>query len=119
MPGPLTTTHVRIASGQTVSAEVDLRGKRLLAVQTPGVLTGVTLSFQAAERPVTEGGVYTPVTHMNTLAVTATTLTSVAASQHIVVQGALLPGGLGNCMLRLVSGSAEEADREFVLFTSP
>lgn len=114
-----TASHVKITSGQTVSAEVDLRGRILLAVQTPAALTGVTLAFQAAEKPTAEGGTYVAVNHLNVLAVTATVLTGVAASQHIVIDSSLLPQGFGNCMLKLVSGTAEAADRDIILYTRP
>ena len=115
----LATIHAKIASGQTVGTETDLRGFRLLAIQTPAALTGNTLAFKAAEKSTAEGGSYVDVNHLNTLAVTATTLTSVAADQHIVLGSAILPEGIGNCMLKLVSGSAEGADRDFVLFVLP
>jgi hypothetical protein len=114
-----TTTHAKIASGQTVSGEVDLRGLMLLGISTPAALTGVTLSFQAADVPTAVGGVYVSVLHLNVLAATAFTITGVAASQHIVIDGSLLPNGIGNCMLKVVSGSAEAADRDLILFTRP
>lgn len=113
------STHVKIASGQTVSGEVDLRGVRLLAISTPAALTGATLSFQAAEMPTAAGGTYVAVQYLNVLAAAVFTITGVAASQHIVIGGSLLPEGLGNCMLKLVSGSAEAADRDLILYTVP
>jgi hypothetical protein len=113
------STHAKIASGQTASSEVDLRGVRLLGISTPAAFTGTTLSFQVAEVPTANGGVYQNVFHLNTLAATAFTITGVAASQHIVIDGSLLPEGFGNCMLKVVSGSAEGADRDLILFTTP
>lgn len=112
-------THVKIASGQTVSGEVDLRGVRLLAISTPAAFTGATLAFQAAEMPTASGGVYNAVQYLNVLAAAAFVITGVAAAQHIVIDGSLLPAGVGNCMLKLVSGSAEAADRDLILFTVP
>lgn len=113
------TTHAKIASGQTVGAEVDLRGQMLYAIGTPATLTGVTLAFQQAEKPTSEGGVYTDVKYLSTLAATQFTITGVAASMTIYVVSAVLPDGLGNGMFKLVSGSAEGADRDFILYTQP
>lgn len=109
---------VVISSGQTASAELDLRGKRLVAVKTPTALTGNTLTFHCAEKPTELGGAYVAHSHLNTLAATATTITSVAANQWITIQGSLLPGGIQNCMVKLVSGSAEGANRTFIVTTS-
>lgn len=110
-----TAAHAKIASGQTVSSEVDLRGGYMAyAVQTPAAFTGVTLAFQVAEKPAAEGGVYGAVFHMSTLAATATVITGVTTSQVIVLND-FFPQGLGNCMVRLVSGSAEAADRDLTI----
>lgn len=114
-----TVTHAKIASGQTASGEVDLRGRMLLAVQTPSDFTGITLAFQVSDKKTADGGAYQDVKYLNTLAVTQLTLTSVSTSQHIVVAGSLLPQGIGNCFLKVVSGSAEAADRELILYTRP
>lgn len=113
-----TTTHVTIADGQTVSGEVDLRGLKLYAIQTPAAWDGTTLSFQMAEKPLAEGGVYAPVTYLSTLAGTAVALTTVAASTALVITSAVLPDGLGNCMLRLVGG-AQTGASELILYTIP
>lgn len=115
-PADFTTSHVKIANGQTTSGEVDCRGKILLAIQTPAALTGNTLAFQAAEKPTAEGGTYVDVKHLNVLAVTQFTITGVAASQHIILDGSLLPEGLGNAMLKVVSSGAEGADRDLILY---
>lgn len=112
-------THAKIASGQTVGAEVDLRGMMLYAIQTPAALTGVTLSFQQAEKPAAEGGVYSPVLYLSTLAATAFTITSVTTSQVIYITSSVMPDGLGNAMIKLVSGAAEGADRDFILYLQP
>lgn len=103
----------KIASGETVGVAVDLRGQRLVGIKTPAALTGVTLSFQAAEA---SDGTFVAVKHLNTLAVTATTLTSVSTDQHILLPFDKAPA---NCWLKLVSGSAEGADRTFYLYTEP
>ena len=114
-----TTTHAKIASGQTVGVEVDLRGMKLLAVGTPAALTGVTLAFQQAEKPTAEGGVFSDVKYLSTLAATQFTITGVAASQTIYIQSTVLPEGIGNGVIKLVSGAAEAADRDFILYLEP
>lgn len=113
MPSHYTVSSAKIASGQTVGVAVDLRGQRLVAVQTPAALTGATLTFQCSDK---ELGVFAPHFHLSTLAATATVITSVSTSQYIQ-----LPNGKNpvNCFLKLVSGSAEAADREFILYTEP
>lgn len=108
-----TTTRAKIASGQTVGVAVDLTGQRLVGIQTPAALTGVTLTWQVS---ASNDGTFTAANHLNTLAVTATVLTSVAASQYIALPFDKAPA---NGWVKLVSGSAEGADREFVLFTEP
>lgn len=112
-------THAKIASGQTVGVEVDLRGQKIYAIQTPAALTGVTLSFQQAEKPTVEGGVFAPVFYLSTLAATAFTITGVTASQVIYLQSAVMPDGIGNGVIKLVSGAAEAADRDFILYLEP
>lgn len=112
-------THAKIASAATVSGEVDLRGQKLYAVGIPAAFTGVTLAFQQAEKPTAEGGVYTDVKHLNVLAATQFTITGVAPSMTIYIVGSLLPEGIGNGMVKLVSGAAEAADRDLILYTEP
>jgi hypothetical protein len=102
-----------IANGQTVGVAIDLRGQRLVGIKTPAALTGVTLTWQVAE---TSDGTFVAASHLATLAVTATVLTSVAANQFIKLPEDKAPL---NCYLKLVSGSAEGAARTFTLFTEP
>lgn len=109
MPWP-TYIEARIASGETVGLAVDLRGKRLLAIKTPADLTGVTLTWQVSEK---ENGTFYAAYHLSTLAATATVLTSVADDKYITLPQDKQPA---NCWLKLVSGSAEGADRTFILF---
>lgn len=109
-----TTSHVKIASAATVSSEADLRGQMLHAVQIPAAFTGTALSFQMAEVP---GGTFTDVYHMSTLAATKTTITSIATSICVVVDSNLLPQGIGNGVIKVVSGSTEGGDRDLVLYT--
>lgn len=112
-------THAKIASGQSVGVEVDLRGQKVYAIQTPAALTGNTLSFQQAEKPTAEGGVFAPVQYLNTLAAATFTITGVAASQVIYIQSQVMPEGVGNGIIKLVSSGAEGADRDFILYLEP
>ena len=57
--------------------------------------------------------------YLSTLAATAFTITSVTTNQYIVIPGAAVADGLGNCVLKVVSGSAEGADRDIILYTQP
>ncbi len=113
-----TTTHVVIANGQTVSGEADLRGQMLYAIGVPSTFDGSTLSFQQAEKPTAEGGVYTAVTYLSTLAAAAVSLTAVAASTTLYIVSAVLPDGIGNGMIKLVAGS-QTGDTEFILYLQP
>lgn len=112
-------THAKIASGQSVGVEVDLRGFKVYAIGTPAALTGNTLSFQQAEVPAKEGGVFNSVMYLNTLAAAAFTITGVAANQVIYIQSAVMPEGIGNGVIKLVSSGAEAADRDFILYLEP
>lgn len=103
----------KIASGQTVGEIVDLRGQRLVGIKTPADLTGTTLTWQCAEAA---DGTFYAAHHLNTLAVTATVLTSVADDKYIMLPPDKAPS---NCFIKLVSGSSEGADRTFWLFTEP
>lgn len=113
-----TTTHVTIANAGTVSGEADLRGQKLYAIGVPAEFDGTTLSFQQAEKPAAEGGVYTAVTYLSTLAATAVALTTVAASTTLYITSAVLPEGIGNGMIRLVAG-AQTGATEFILYLEP
>jgi hypothetical protein len=110
-----TATHVKITSGQTVSGEVDLRGLILIGVQFPAAFTGVTLAFQSAEVPTKEGGVYAPVS-LSTGAGAAVAVSLTAAPATTVFCN-FQP--MGNCMMKVVSGAAEAADRDIIIYVSP
>lgn len=103
----------RISNGQTVGEVVDLRGQRLVGIKTPAALTGNTLTWQVSEAA---DGTFYAAYHLSTLAATATVATSVAASQFLVLPFDKAPA---NCFIKLVSGSAEGAERIFWLFTEP
>lgn len=109
MPFPTPIPAV-IANGETVGEAVDLRGLRVLGIHFPADLTGSTLTWQASP---TENGVYQAAYHLSTLAATATVITSAAADIYLELPDGKRPA---NCFLKLVSGSAEGAERTFYLF---
>lgn len=98
------TRTVTIASGQTVSGAVSLGGASLVGIITPAALTGTTLTFQASA----DGTTYVPV---YTTAGVAASVT-VAASRYTAVPPTTIPGAP---YLKVVSGSAEGADRTITL----
>lgn len=106
--------HTIIASGQTKSAEILLRGLRLLAIQLPMAFTGTTLALEAAEEP---GGAFSSVSFLSTLTITDFILTGVSPNKFIVVGSSILPVGFfGNCVAKIVSGSSEAASRDLTLY---
>jgi len=111
MPAPtqfqsrVSQSAVTIASGQTASGEADLGGATLVGVMLPGALTGTTVTFTAA---LTPGGTHNPVTGSNGSALSYT----VAAGKYLAVDPALFHGVQ---FLKVVSGSAEGADRSITL----
>ena len=120
-PGGLTASHAKIPSGTAVSGEVDLRGRTLFAITTPSTFEGTSITLQCAEKPTAEGGVYTDIYYLSTLAATLVTITSVAASRTIVIDSAILPQGIGNCMLKvtITVGGNVAADRDLTLHCRP
>jgi len=115
-----TTSHVKIANGQTTSGELDCRGMILEAIQLPAAFTGTTLSFVQAEVPAKEGGVFSNnVKYLNTLAATTFTITGLVANDCVYFNGTTLPDGLMNGIIKIVSGSAEGADRDLICYLRP
>jgi len=92
-----------IASGQTVSAALDLGDKTLVGLQMPSAFTGVALTFQASF----DGTTYATVVDDTGGSLTYT----VAASTYIVIHPTTFAGIK---KLKVVSGTAEGADREIV-----
>lgn len=93
-----------IASGQTTSGEIDLKGGAMVGIITPSALTSTTMTFTASDK---EGGTFVPVYDSEGNQINIT----VAASQAIALTGvdadALAPWSV----IKLVGGSAEGADR--------
>lgn len=95
---------VTILNGTTVSNAIDLQEAEVVAVITPAALTGVAITFQASHDGVT----YKQVTKEDGTAYSIT----VAASKYVNIPRTALNGVR---FLKLVSGSAEGADRDIIL----
>jgi hypothetical protein len=96
---------VVIAADGTTSASVGLSGRALVAIETPGALTSVSLTFLAAQ-----GTTFVPIYSDAGSAYSVT----VAASRHILIDPAKL---VGVTNLKVVMGSAEAAERTLTLIT--
>ncbi|WP_020469718.1 hypothetical protein [Zavarzinella formosa] len=103
----LCQTTVTIASSGTASGEADLGGTTLVGVMLPAALTGTTLTFTAA---AIAGGTSNPVTGSNGSALSFT----VAANKYLAIDPALFHGIQ---FIKAVSGSAEGASRDLILFS--
>jgi len=101
-------TQCTIASGQTVSDAVDLRGLDMLAFILPAAFTGTTIQFQMS--PTAIDGTYYPCYNIADAVMEAT-----------VTQGRayfIEPQDLaGIRFIKLVSGSAEAAERTILIGT--
>lgn len=97
---------ITIATSTTVSAASDLNGTSLVAILLPGTMTGVAISFQAS----VNGSDFFIVKDGAGSTVSITT----AADQYIPV-----PAGITSSIryIKLVSGSAEAANRTIQLIT--
>jgi hypothetical protein len=97
-----------IASGQTVSGAIDLKGLSLVGVHLPASFTGTTLTFQAAETLAGSfGAVYKDGADLSV---------AVAAGKYVVLNPADFAGVR---FLKVVSGSAEGAARTLTLAIRP
>lgn len=101
---PVYTTQVQIASGQTVSGDIDLNGLRLFGITTPAALTGANLTFQVSE----DGTNFFALVKDDGSAVTC----AMAVDQAISL-GDLFQHFAQWRYLRLVSDAAEGANRDF------
>lgn len=97
------TTLIDISASTTISEPVECDGMDLVAIQTPSAMTGTALTFQGSADGVTYAAIYDD-------AGTAISVTS-AASRYIMVGNTLLKALRGLRFLKVVSGSAEAADR--------
>ena len=99
--GNFIVSSAAIASGQTASAVVQLKGYSLVGVQLPAAFTGTTLTFQVSSDGVTF--------------VALKSTTSGTALSYTVAQGtyaAIDPVAFyGVNYLKIVSGSSEGANR--------
>jgi hypothetical protein len=100
-PTVLSTT---ILSGQTTSAALHLRDYVLVGLIMPAAFTGTTITFTASD---TLGGTYVTIYDSSGAAISAT----VAASRAIGLTGAEVDAVAPWQFVKLVSGSAEGADR--------
>jgi hypothetical protein len=103
---PLCITSVVIANGQTKSAAVDLQGTNLIRINTPAQLTGSTLTFEVSA----DNSTFVPLYDSAGTAISV----SMGTSRSIVVPATSF---IGIRYLKLVSGSAEGAERTFSLMS--
>ena len=95
---------VTIASGQTVSNAVNCLGTVLVGIQTPAALTGTSLTFQVSDAGVTFFDYYNAAGNQVTVAM--------SVDKRI----GLLPADFAGIQyIKLVSSSAEGAERKFTL----
>lgn len=96
---------VTIASAATASEEIDCRGFVVAGIQLPATMTGATVKFQAA---VEEGGTYQDVYDAD-----GNLVNFVSTGGRFV--SLFEAGTKGLPFIKLVSASAEGADREIKL----
>ena len=105
-PDILTAT-ITISTSTTVSAEVDLDGGHLFAISTPSALTGTAITFKVSD---VSGGTFNDLYDD-----TGTKYSVVVAPSRVIY---LDPTKFAAFRyIKLVSGSAEAADRVIKLFT--
>ena len=107
-PHEIETIDVTIANSGTVSTAANLLGMRLVGIITPAALTGTELTFQAS----TDNSTFTAMYDENGAAIAVT----VAASRWTVP---VFTSFLGVPYLKIVSGSAEAAERTITLIVRP
>lgn len=95
---------VTVLNGQTVSNAIDLGELAVVGLQTPAAFTGVAITFQASHDNTT----FAAVTKVNGDPYALT----VAASKYVIIPPIDLCGAR---FIKVVSGSAEAADRDIVL----
>lgn len=103
------TKSVVISNGQTASAEVDLEGFVLVGFETPATMTGTAMTFTVASAV---GGTHKALKTSGGSALSFTT----AASGYYACDPVNFWGAR---VLKLVSGSAEGADRTLILHLMP
>lgn len=99
---------VTIASGQQTSGAVDLSGCVLVGLDMPSAFTGTTVTFTVSS---SQSGTYKTLYKDG-----ANVSVTVTASRQVVLQPADFAGVR---FLKVVSGSAEAAERTITLVTRP
>jgi sRNA-binding protein len=99
---------VTILNGQTVSGAADLQSGHLLGFALPAAFTGTAITFKVSVDGVTYQDLYNPSN--NAVSITVTQARSYAFTHDIAAQ-------VSNWRyLKIVSGSAEGADRDIMLW---
>lgn len=119
----LTATHVKVPSGDSASSYADMRGRIVVAVETPTGFDSANFFFKVGDKPVAEGGTLRFVYYIDDFTVPGTftpALLGIDAqtSAHIDLAG-VLPQGFGNGIVQITTSGVESADREFVLYSRP
>lgn len=119
----LTATHVKVPSGDSASTYADMRGRIVVAVETPSAFDSAGFFFKVSDKPVAEGGALRFVHYIDDFTVPGTftpTLLAIdaVAAAHIDLAG-VLPQGFGNGIVQITTSGVESADREFVLYSRP
>jgi hypothetical protein len=100
---------ITVATSTTISGEVDLGGTEIVGLQMPATFTGTAITFQVA---TVSGGTYQAMIDGAGNTVTKT----VANGKYVGIDPTLFRGVR---FLKLVSGSAENADRVITVITCP
>lgn len=98
-------TEVKIASGQTESEAIDCRGGVLVGIKTPAALTGTSLTFKVSDDGVSYVDYYNALGGKLTI--------TLGTNRRIGIEPVDFAGIQ---KLKIVSNSAEAAEREFTLF---
>lgn len=113
-------THVKIASGQTVSSEADLRGLKLVGIEFAVALTGATVTATAAERSGADFGPPTASFQAVGISTGAGALVPFSVPSNAAASVFFTSAvQISNCILKLVSAGAEAADRDIILYVTP
>lgn len=95
---------VLILSGQTKSAAVSLRGTTICGIYVPSSFTGASISFEASPDGVTFSPIKSPAGTLLSIPVVAGDYASLYPLDFVGIE-----------FLKLVSASAEAADRSIIL----
>lgn len=99
---------VTISSGQTVSGAIDLQGHTICGLIMPAAFTSASLTFSMSQ---TVGGTYAVINKDG-----SDLSKTVAASKYIVLSPSEFAG---INFLKLISGSAEAANRQVIVVSRP